>query len=214
VSGGLEPLMQTIGQNLLGLGEAFGNRLLAMDPQALERCARLQGRIIALELTDLGITIHFHPGSWGLRLSLQTPAREPDARIRGRLLGLGSLALKSGPPGNAIAEHIEISGDAQTAQGFQQILADIDIDGEEQLAQWIGDIPAFRIGQALRKLQATFRDNLRELRLDGSEYLREEARMTPTRPEFEGFREAVSDLRHDVERLQMLFERLSKTAPR
>lgn len=213
MSGGLETLVQTIGQNLLGLGEAFGNRLLSMDPQALQRCAEMQGRIIALELTDLGITLYFLPGSWGLRLSLQAPPREPDSIIRGRLIGLGSLALESGTPGNAIQHRIEISGDAQTAQCFQQILTDLDIDWEEQLSQWIGDIPAFRIGQALRKLQATVSGQLRELKLDGSEYLREEARMTPTRPEFEQFRESVSDLRHDVERLELLFERLPKSTP-
>ena len=203
----LQPLLQTLGQNLLGLGEAFGNRLLALDEQALQGCAELQGRIIALELSDLGQTLYFHPGSWGLRLSQQTPPREPDALIRGRLVGLTSLALEQDRVGTSIQHRIEISGDAQTAQRFQKILTELDPDWEEQLSQWIGDMPAFRIGQALRKLQQTAQQNLQSLKLDGSEYLREEVRMTPTRPEFEHFREQVGELRHDIDRLELMFQR-------
>ena len=203
----LQTLLQGLGQNLLGLGEAVGNRLLALDEQALQRCAELQGRIIALELSDLDQTLYFHPGNWGLRLSLQTPPREPDAHIRGRLVGLASLALEQDQVGTSIQHRIEISGDAQIAQRFQKILGELDPDWEEQLSQWVGDIPAFRIGQALRKLQQTARQQLQSLKLDGSEYLREETRMTPTRPEFEQFREQVGELRHDIDRLELMFQR-------
>jgi ubiquinone biosynthesis protein UbiJ len=204
----LQTLARQIGQNLLGLAEAGGNRLLAMDEQALERCAELQGRILALELTDIGQTLYFHPGSWGLRLGLQPPAREPDAVIRGRIVSLGSLAMAPDKLGGSMQERIEITGNAQVAQRFQQILSGLDIDWEEQLSAWIGDIPAFRLGQLLRRLRDGARQQIETLRLDGSEYLREEARMTPTRPEFEAFRQAVTDLRHDAERLERLFQRL------
>ncbi len=208
MSGALETLIQTVGQNLLGVAEALGNRLLAMDEQALERCAALQGRIIALELTDLQQTLYFHPGTWGLRISLQAPPREPDARIRGRLVGLGSLALDDDRISGSMQNRIEISGDARVAQRFQKLLTELDIDWEEQLSQWIGDGPAFRVGQALRGMQGQLRRHLEALQLDGSEYLREEARLTPTRPEFEQFRAGVTELRHDAERLQRLFDRL------
>ncbi len=209
MSGPLDTLLQSIGQNLLGIGEAVGNRLLALDEQALQRCAELQGRIVALQLTDIDRTIHFHPGSWGLRISLQTPPREPDAEIRGRVVGLASLALDDDRISSSMQQRIEVSGNAQVAQRFQQLLTELDIDWEEALAQRIGDMAAFRIGQALRKLQALMRQNLETLQLDGSEYLREEARMTPTRPEFEQFRAEVTELRHDAERLERLFNLLA-----
>lgn len=208
MSEALEQLLRSLEQNLLGIGEAIGNRLLALDEQALERCAELQGHIIALELTDLEKTLYFHPGASGLRIALQAPPRQPDALIRGRVVGLASLAMDEERISSSIRQRIEISGNAQVAQRFQKLLADLDIDWEEYLSRFIGDMAAFRVGQALRGLQALMRKNLQSLRNDGSEYLREEARLTPTRPEFEALRDGVIELRHDAERLERLFRQL------
>ncbi len=200
--------MNELGNQLLGLAEIGGNRLLGMDPNVLQHCRELQGHIIAIELTDLEQTIYCHPGSWGLRLSLQQPGKAADATIKGRLMGLVNLSLQQDKISTSIQERVEISGNASVAQKFQKILTGLDIDWEEQLSQITGDVMAFRIMQGIRSTQQWVRDSFDSLSLSGREYLQEEAHHLPTKVEFERFKQQVGDTRHDVERLEAKLNQL------
>ena len=191
-----------LGNQLLGLAEIGGNRLLGMDPGVLEYCRELQGQVIAIELSDLEQTIYCHPGSWGLRLSLQQPGKAADATIRGRLIGLINLSLQQDKISTSIQERVEISGNASVAQKFQKILTELDIDWEEQLSQITGDVIAFRLMQGFRSTRQWVRDSFESLSLSGREYLQEETHQLPTQVEFERFKQNVTDTRHDVERLE------------
>jgi len=195
-------MINQIANQVLGLAEIGGNRLLGLDPDILKLCAELQGSIIAIELTDLDKTLYCHPGSWGLRLSLQTPAKEVDASIRGRLFGLINLSMQEHKASTSIQERVEISGNPKVAQKFQRILTDIDIDWEEQLSTITGDILAFRIGQGIRKTHQWVKDSVESVTLSSREYLQEESHQLPSKPEFEVFKNAVTDARHDADRLE------------
>ena len=197
-------MIDQLANQFLGLAEIGGNRLLGMDPHVLELCRDLQGHIIAIELTDLDKTLYCHPGSWGIRLSLQVPGKAADATIRGHLLGLINLSLQEHKASTSIQERIEIVGNPAVAQKFQRILSELDIDWEEQLSQITGDILAYRIGQGLRKTQQWVRDSLSSVAYSGKEYLQEEAHQLPTQVEFEHFKQQVTDTRHDVDRLEAL----------
>lgn len=205
-------MIDQIAQQLLGLAEIGGNRLLGLDENVLTHCAELQGHIIAIHATDLDKTIYCHPGSWGLRLSLQTPGREADATIRGRLIGLVNLSLQEHKVNTSIQERIEISGNPKVAQKFQKILSDLDIDWEQELSRYTGDVLAFRIGQGMRNTQKWIKDSVESLSLSGREYLQEEIHYLPTMPEFELFKKNVTDIRHDVDRLEALIEHYQKSA--
>jgi ubiquinone biosynthesis protein UbiJ len=200
----IDSLFRELLTPLLGVAEVGANRLLAMDAGAMQHCAELQGRIIAVELSDLERSLYFHPGASGIRLSLQAPPREPDAHIRGRLSGLINLSAQQDKVLTSIQERIEISGDARVAQKFQKILSELDIDWEEQLSAMVGDVAAFRIAQAIRQLQQQTRNAFDSLTRSGREYLQEETRQLPTQVEFEAFSRSVSGLRNDVERLEAL----------
>jgi ubiquinone biosynthesis protein UbiJ len=207
----IDALLREMLNPLLGVAEIGANRLLAMDPQAMQLCSELQGQIIAIELTDLGYSLYFHPGHHGLRLSLQAPSREADAIIRGRLSGLINLSRQSDKVQASIQERIEINGNARVAQKFQKILTELDIDWEEQLSGIVGDVAAFRIGQGLRLLRERTLNAFDSLGQSGREYLQEETRQLPTQVEFEVFSKSVSELRNDVERLEALINhRLSR----
>jgi len=207
-------MSNAISNGLIGLAEIGSNRILDMDSRALERCKDLQGRIIAIELTDLEKSIYCHPGSWGLRFSLQPPTKDADASIRGRLVGLINLSMHKDKASTSIRERIEISGNPSIAQKFQRVLTELDIDWEEQLSHLTGDILAFRINQALNKSRNWFKESVESLSLSGREYLQEEAHHLPTKPEFELFQHSVTDLRHDVDRLEALLNQwIEKNRP-
>ena len=200
--------------NVLGLAEIGGNHLLGMDRQAIDKCAELQGCIIAIELIDLEKTLYCHPGSWGMRFSLQQPEKGVDATIKGRMMGLLSLSLKEDKLSTSIQERVEIIGNAKVAQKFQKLLTELDIDWAEQLSKITGDIVAFRVEQGAKKTSAWITQSLNSLALSGREYLQEEARDLPTQVEFERFKQMVTDTRHDVERLEALINHFQQNKNR
>ena len=205
-------LFDSLQDGLVTAAEIGGNRLLALDEEALRRCGELQGHSIAIDITDLDFQLYCHPGSWGLRLAREAPAREVDATIRGRLAALVELAVQDDKLSTSIRERVSFHGDVGLAQRLQAILADLDLDWEEALAGRVGDVAAFQLQQRARRLGEGLRRGAEALLQTSSEYLREEARLSPTRPEFEQFRTRLTALKHDVARadarLRQLLERL------
>jgi ubiquinone biosynthesis accessory factor UbiJ len=190
--------------NLLGVAEIGGNHLLGMDQNALQHCSELQGHIIAINFTDVEKTLYCHPGSWGMRISLQKPAKEPSAVIRGRVMALVNLSLNKDKLSTSIQERIEISGNTAAAQKFQKILTELDIDWEQQLSRLVGDAVAFRIFQGLNKTRQWVNDSFKSVAISGRDYLQQESGHMPTKPEFDQFKSEVTDLRHSVERMEAL----------
>jgi len=205
-------LMDTLRNSLLAGAEIGGNRLLAYDEAALAGCRELQGHCIAIEITDLDFRLYCHPGDWGIRLSQNPPPREAEARISGRLMALVNLASEEDKLATSMQERVAFHGDVKLAQKLQRILAGLDIDWEEALAGYIGDIAAFQVHQRARRLGEWLKQGADSLLRTTSEYLREEARASPTQVEFELFQARVTGLRHDVSRAEARLARLLERA--
>lgn len=201
-------LLNALADNLIAVAEIGGNRLLALDENVIQRCAILQGHCIAFEVTDVEITLYCHPGSWGIRLSQNAPTRPVDATISGRLFALFDLALEDDKISTSIRERVNIYGDAAIAQQMQKILTDLDIDWEEVLSQYTGDVLAFQIHQKARQAGEFFKQSLHSFMQTNSEFLREEAHLTPTLPEFERFQQEVTAIKHDIDRTEARLRQL------
>lgn len=208
-------LTDSIKSSLLAVAEIGGNRLLAFDEAALAGCREMQGHCIAIEITDLDFKLYCHPGNWGIRLGRNAPAREVDATISGRLMALVNLASQDDKVSTSIQEQVSFNGNVSLAQKLQRILAGLDIDWEEALAQRTGDVVAVQLHQGLRRFGEWFRQSADSVLLTSSEYLREEARLSPTQVEFEAFQSSLTELRHDVARAEARLQRiLEKTRSR
>ena len=188
--------------------EIGGNRLLALDEAALQGCGEMQGYCIAIDITDLDFQLYCHPGNWGLRLSRQAPAREVDASISGRLMALVNLSTQDDKLSTSISERVSFQGNVALAQKVQRIVANLDIDWEEALAQHSGDVLAFQIHQRVSKFGRWLSSSADSLLQTSSEYLREEARVSPTLPEYRQFQTQVTDLKNDVARAEQRLQRL------
>lgn len=188
--------------------EIGANRLLAFDELALSRCRELQGCCIAFDVTDLDFQLYCHPGDWGIRLALDAPPRAVDATVSGRLMALFNLASEEDKISTSMQERVHFHGDVALAQKMQAILADLEIDWEEALARQTGDVLAFQLGKRARELGLWLQQSADSLLQSSSEYLREEARMTPTTVEFEGFQAEVGALRDGVARAEARLQRL------
>ena len=107
-------------------------------------------------------------------------AREPDAVIAGSplaLLELGGAARAGGavgaePPPSAC----EITGDAEIAARYRDLLELARPDWEEELSRLIGDLPARRLSRAARAALSWARRFARTAGANVAEYLQEESR--------------------------------------
>ncbi len=107
--------------------------------------------------------------------------------------------------------NVEIRGDIETGQRFRELLAEIDADWEEPLARIGGDVFAHQVGNIVRttsRWAATGVDRLADYL---SEYVKEEARVLPTRIELENLFDDIDKLRMAADRLEARLQRLQTT---
>ena len=193
----LEALLQPITRVL--------NRNIRESSRASELCERLDGKLIAIRVRDTGLAGYFEIGRNALDLTTESDG-DPDVVITGSLV---SLALMAGE--DAIRDgSLDLTGDAATAQAFQQLLTHARPDIEEELSAVIGDAAAHglgefarAVGQWARETRSIMGDNIRE-------YLQEESRDVPSRYEVEQFARDVGRLRDDVDRLAARIRRLGE----
>ncbi len=188
---------------------------LRLDPQSRARLGALAGRQLAVELQGLGLTVYLFATTGGLRLSTRSEI-SPHATLKGAPFTLLRMVLAGerdqAPHPRPFPEGLEIAGDVETARRFQELLAGLDIDWEEQLARVIGDVAAHETARALRTLRDWCRRAAVDLEASTVEYLREEQALLPYRDEIEAFAAAVDTLRDDAERLEQRIRRLQQRA--
>lgn len=201
-------LFDSMQNSLLAAAEIGGNRLLTFDEVALAGCREMQGHCIAIDITDLDFQVYCHPGDWGIRLSRKPPPRDVDASISGRLMALVNLASTEDKVSTSIQERVNFDGNVALAQKLQRILAGLDIDWEEALAQQTGDVFAFQLHQRVRRFGDWLSQSADSLLQTSSEYVREEARLSPTVVEFEVFQSRLTELKNDVARTEARLQRL------
>lgn len=185
---------------LLATVEALLNRSIADSESAQALCRRLDGRTLAVHVAGPGLSVYCSSDGKQLQLST-THEGSADASISGSPLSLLGLVAKS-PESQVRSGVVRIEGDAEAAQGFQNLLKAARPDLEEELSRLVGDVAAHQIGSLARgvfkagqRAVTTFGQNL-------GEYLQEESRDVPTRLEVNEFTSDVDRLRDAVERAE------------
>lgn len=186
-----------------------GNRLLELDPETAGKLSALRGRAFKLEITVVEQSLFLIPTETGLRLEREW-AGPVDVTLRGSPLAFARFGLKRrGINSDAFASRrLTIEGDAELAQDLQKAIAGIDLDFEELLSQYLGDVPAHQLGRGARTLLRWTREAAESLRLDIREYMVEESRVLAPAWRVDEFVERTDALRADVERLEARVRRL------
>ncbi len=186
------------------------NAVLALDPLARKRLARHHGKVIGIHLRGPEITLYFIPDEKG-GLQLQGSIEgEPDALLSGSPLDLIRSGDKESGSGQLFSGRVTITGDTALAHDFGATLAGLEIDWEEQLSKFTGDLIAHEAGNLARQALAYAEQTGERLALDLGEYLTEEARLLPHPNEVEEFVAEVDRLRDDTERLEARINRLER----
>lgn len=180
------------------------NSALSGSSAAQHDLKQLDGKVIALELKELPLKLYFLPqdGKLKVRGDHHGP---PDMTVRAASFALLEAALKRG---EAPPHGIELNGDAETAQTFSRLLKQADLDWEELLSGYVGDVAAHQIGSLVRDCMRWGRDTAGRLGQDMAEYLVYESAMLPPRHEVESYLDEVDKLKSDVDRLAARLQRL------
>jgi len=190
---------------LLDSVEKMVNKVLSLDEETVALLATLAGNVIEIDVLDTEFRMFILPSGKGVTLETDYEGKA-DVAIKGTpsaLLGMIS-AEKIGAGG------VEINGNVELAKKFQSILRDVEIDWEEYLSQFVGDIAAHKIGNFLRRVSRFAKESGKTIGMDISEYLRYEKEALLDKSEVDEFNQAVDNIRDDVERLQKRLERLEK----
>ncbi|UCE88534.1 MAG: SCP2 sterol-binding domain-containing protein [Pseudomonadota bacterium] len=197
---------------IVGALESALNTWLRLDPATPTRLAQFSGKVIAMHLRGLELTLYLLPDSQGVQIQSRHDG-EADTTISGTPLGLVDMTLGGQGANTLFKGDVSISGDVELGQAFKQILDDMDIDWEEWLSRLTGDVLAHKLGNLVRGLAEWGLESGKTLGRDISEYLEHEGRFVVTRPALEPFLAAVDTLRDDVERLEARIQRLRDVPP-
>jgi ubiquinone biosynthesis accessory factor UbiJ len=182
--------------------EKMVNKVLSLDEETLESLAKLEGKIIEIDVLNTGIRLFILPSAKGITLASKIE-NEVDVAIKGTPSALlGMITAEKVGAGN-----VEINGNVGLAHKFQSIMKKMDVDWEEYLSQFVGDIAAHKVGNFLRDINRFAKESGKTIGLDISEYLRYEKEVLLEKSELDEFYHAVDKIRNDVERLQKRIER-------
>ena len=204
---GLSPVKLPAGL-VAGLDAAI-NRYLRLDPDAMSRMTQLDVHCIAIEFRGLDMTLFALPNENGVLITDHCEDT-PDTTLAGTPFDLARLGLGQHKEKTLFSGEVEITGDIESGRAFQAILDDMDIDWEEQLSRFTGDMVAHRLGNAVRRAGSILQHGRSSAQQNMKEYLQEELRILPARIEIDNFCNDVTQLAMSTDRLDARVRRLQK----
>ena len=216
--------------------EALLNRGVHASLQATALARRLDGTALLLNIEGMA---SIRLSAAGGRLSLigagsplDVGACEPaDATISGsplallrlagatdigRATGLGKATGGRGDMPRADSRipargaGVVVSGDAEIANSYRELIASARPDFEEELSRLIGDVPARALSQIALKTVEWARGARRTAGENIAEYLQEESRDVVNKPELDEFLQGVDTLRETADRVDARIARLER----
>ncbi len=166
----------------------------------------MAGKVIQITVRELDVPL-FVKATGNNRLDvLPGYDGEIHCRMRAPVISLVKLGLSGNA--DAISEDIEMSGEIEVGRQFRGLLAKVDIDWEEILSHYTGDIIAHKIGNSIRLLTNWGKKTSAALQKDMGEYLQEEGRHLPSHYEVRQFLTQVDDVRLAVDRAEARIRQL------
>lgn len=179
-----------------GLESAI-NRALKYDPATQQRLSTLQGKSLAVHFAEFDITLTIAVQEAGV--ALKNFAESPTTHLSGTLPDLFRLATSGSS--TLAGSGVSLQGDSELLGNLLDIVRDLDIDWEDAISHWIGDIPAHEVALGIRKQFDWLVNRQRNISRLFTEFITEEFGITPSRNEFEHRVEDILELRREADRL-------------
>ena len=185
------------------------NATLAMDPVSVQLLAKLEGKVIAMNIESIDGSFYLLPQRDRVSIEINHD-QNPDIVIEGGLLAYARSATASVRGSANPDQLLEISGDANSVAVMRDFLRSLQPDFEERLSSLIGDIPARQAGNQIRSFAEWAEQVGQSIAVNTGEYLTEEKQLLVVRPRIDRFLIAVNQLRDDTEQLARRLGTLEK----
>lgn len=191
--------------------EALVNRALCYDPSSQQAIAAID-QVLAvnihsgLPLIEPGLTLYFRGQEDGLAV-LSYHEGAPVTQLSGSAISLINL-LKQ--PSNLANSGVTLAGDSALLQRWQHILQQLDIDWEDMISEILGDIAGPLAANKMRDSAHWVSNQVNEQQRLSSEYMIEEARLTPSQQEAEAFFQSITYFKNDIDRLEARIQQLAQ----
>jgi ubiquinone biosynthesis protein UbiJ len=192
---------------LTALIEIAFNRYLNLDPDAKSRMPALAGKVLQINIRDLDVTLFIKVTGNRIEV-LSSYDGEIHSQMHASIITLMKMGMAS--DASVVGEDIEMSGDLDVGRQFRDLMAKVDIDWEEILSRYTGDIVAHKIGNAVRLVKNWGAKTADSLSRDMGEYLQEESGQLPSTYEVKQFVEQVDEVRMSVDRAAARTNQLEK----
>jgi ubiquinone biosynthesis protein UbiJ len=200
--------------------ESLLNRGIDQSLRARATAGRLSGTSMELRIDGFApiriasfsgrLAVTTGPGVAGASAAASAGA-DPDAVIAGPPLALLDLfARRKDSAVPRRSERVLVSGDAEIAARYSELLELARPDWEEELSRLVGDLPARRVSLAARAALAWAQGFARTAQANVAEYLQEESRVLVSRPEVQEFLSEVDVLRETADRVEARIARLER----
>ena len=189
--------------------EALLNRYVAASGKAAALAARLEGKSLQVEIHGLApLRAAVCDGRLALLAGEDSPA---DSVISGSASAFLQM-FRTSPrlPASGGRATLQVRGDAEAANLYRELLAAARPDWEEELSRFIGDLPARRALQFVRRTAAYARRAGRIAGENIAEYLQEESRDLVNASELDEFLRGVDALRETTDRIEARLARLEQ----
>ena len=187
--------------------QAAFNHCLGFDSLSRGNFAKLQGKVIAIELTGLGVKVFLLPSEDQVAIRANHEG-EADVTLSGTPFAFARMGMADDSADSIFQGDVQLSGDTALGSRFGEIIKELDIDWEEMASKVMGDVMAHKLGNTVRSGIALGRENFASSQQTLAEYLQEELRQLPVKEEVDDFLNDVDKLRNDVERAEARLKRL------
>jgi len=176
------------------------NRYLDCDPERAQALENINDKILSITIKEANFTLIMQVQN--ARFFEADLSQQIDASI------IVSMHVLSGKMGgkdqNQLLKDgiIEIQGDSHVASVFNKVMNEIEIDWQDVISKYTGDIVAHQITTGAKSVASVLRRLGDNLRLDVRDYLQDDLQIAVTESEVEHFVEQVDDLRARTDRLE------------
>ncbi|WP_022963647.1 ubiquinone biosynthesis accessory factor UbiJ [Halopseudomonas pelagia] len=185
---------------------------LARDPLTARRLAQLDGKVILIRAREPDWLLFIVPGSQGVQL-LASSDRAPDCTLSAPSALLAQLMVSEQRQQLLQNPAVQLSGDSQVLVSLQNALTGLQLDGEAELARWIGPVAGHTLANMLRTGREWGSQAHSSLGRSLSEYLTEESRQLVGNAEARVSADQLHQLRLDLDRLEARLARLNAPDP-
>lgn len=185
------------------------NALIRQDAQSLQNLARLKGKILRIRLTDINKQLVF---VFSQQIDVLAEFEgDLDCELALPISSAHKLKDKANLTSLIKQDLLHLEGDIDVIQQFSTLLSQLDVDIEQWLSHYTGDVFAHTLVRGVEKIAKSVKQTHKKQQAYISELLIEEWRIAPGALEMACFVDKVDDIQKQVVDLELRLNAFEKT---